>query len=98
MTSRSASATGTGANGRCPPRADAGDGLQPAVVRNQFEAFERFHLQFVVDALGKAMTESRYGSEQLHRVGAAAQALELRPAPGPHHFDQSRGDTPTDVG
>ena len=67
-------------------------------MRRQLETLERVHLQLLVDALGEAMTEAGHGCQQLHRIGAAAQALELRPAPGPHHFEQRRSDAAPDVG
>jgi hypothetical protein len=67
-------------------------------VRDEFQRFERVDVQFLVDAFGEPVAESRHRREQLHGIRSAAQPFELRPAPGARHLEQCGGDATPDAG
>src|SRR5512139_2762888 len=50
-----------------------------SLTEGAFECLERVDVQFLVDALGEAVAQSRHDGEQLDGIGGAAQPLELRP-------------------
>ena len=77
--------------------ADTRHVLEPAVMRGQFESFERVEVQFFVNAFGEAMAEARHYRKQCDGIRSAAQALQLRPVPGANHFDDRRRDAAPDV-
>jgi len=86
-----------GADRRGAAWADTRHVLEPAVMRSQFESFERIEVQFFVNAFGQAMAEARHHRKQCDGIRGAAQSLELRPVSGADHFDDRRRDASPDV-
>ena len=86
-----------GADRRGAARADTRHVLEPAVMRCQFESFERIEVQFFVNAFGEAMAEARHHRKQRDGIRGPAQPFELRPVSGADHFDDRCRDAPPDV-
>ena len=70
-----------GPEGGGAPATDAGHRGQPSVVGGQLERLQRVHAQDLVQSLGERRPHAGNGPEELLGVEAAAQPLELAPAP-----------------
>ena len=86
------------ANRRRAPGSDARHRTQAAVVARHLECFQRLDAERVVDPFREFRAHARNGLEQCRRLEAAAQPVELRPAPGLEDLGDRRGDAAPDAG